>query len=198
MTNVVSSFMPASPLAAPMGLISGLRSGKATDRAAQHQVSGNEAAQRELQPYMDTGKQANTLIQNKLASGELGGNFTPGDLTKEPGYLFRLAEGTKALERKQAGPGGGGYFSGQALKEAQQYGQGLADQTYNDAYNRWLQHQQNTYNILSGQQGQGYGAAKDYGGYSAAIGDILANRTIAKENQRMKMTSDVLGGLNIK
>lgn len=190
--------MPSSPLSGPMGLISGIRAGTATDRAANHQVAGSEAAQAELKPYMDTGTQANTMIQNKLSSGELGGNFTPGDLTKDPGYAFNLAEGTKALERRQTGPGGGGYFSGQALKEAQQFGQGLADRTFNDAYNRWLQGQQNTYNILSGQQGQGYNAAKDYGAYSANIGDILANRTIAKENQRMKMTSDVLGGLNIK
>lgn len=177
-----------SPIA---GLLGMTRAPKATERAATHITSGMGAAQAELDPYKQTGAQANEMLQNKLSSGQLGGTFTPGDLTKDPGYQFRLAEGEQALGRKQSA--GGNYFSGQALKEAQQFGQGLADQTYNDAYNRWLQEQQNTYNILSGQQGQGYNAAKDYGAYSVGIGQTMADAALAKEQQRMKGLAQILG-----
>ena len=194
--SAINSFIPSSPMSGVMGLVGGLRANKATDRAANHQASGMSAAQAELKPYMETGSQANTMLSNKLSDGSLGGNFTPGDLTQEPGYQLRLSQGEQALGRKQSA--GGNYYSGQALKEAQTYGQGLADQTYNDAYNRWLQQQQNTYNMLSGQQSQGLGAATDHGKYSAGIGDVMANATIAKENQRMRMMSDVYSGIGGK
>ncbi len=179
------SSLTSSPLNGATGIIGGIRAGKATDRAANHQVSGEQAAQNQLNPYMDTGKQANTMMQDKLSSGQLGGTFTPGDLTNDPGYKFRLSQGEEALGRKQSA--GGNYFSGAALKQAQDYGQGLADQTYNDAFNRWKQEQDNTYGMLSGQSAQGLGAAEQWGGHATNIGDIMANRTIAKENQRMGM-----------
>ena len=175
-----------------LGLVGMARAPKAVDRATGHSVAGSQAAQAALDPYMQTGTQANTMLQNKLSSGALGGSFAPGDLTQDPGYKFRLQEGEQALGRKQSA--GGNYYSGEALKEAQQYGQGLADQTYNDAYNRWLKEQQNTYNILSGQQGQGRSAATGYGGYATDIGNTMAQSVIEKENQRMKGLADVLGG----
>lgn len=166
---------------------------KATNTATDQQVRGNQAAQAELQPYMDTGKQANTMMQNSLSGGQLGAAFTPGDLTKDPGYQFRLAQGEQALGRKQSA--GGNYYSGEALKEAQQFGQGLADQTYADAYNRDLSRQQNLYNILSGQQGQGQGAATNYGGYSTDIGRAQAQGTIQKQNNKNQLFQGLGQGL---
>lgn len=77
--------------------------------------------------------------QNKalLAPYANGFSFTPGDLTQDPGYQFNLQQGTQATDRAQLARGG--YFSGNALKEAQTFGQGLADNTYNSAFNRALQ-----------------------------------------------------------
>jgi len=210
MGGIASAVMPKSPASGPMAIISGIRAGKATDRASNQQVGGNERAQAELRdaqaklnPYMTSGEQSNTMLQDKLASGELGGSFAPGDLTTDPGYQFKLKQGEEALARKQSAAGG--YYSGSALKEAQNYGQGLADTTYNDAYNRHLQQQQNLYSMLSGQSAQGLNAAQQYGAYSgdigkyhSTIGDILANRVVAKENQRMKMMSDAYSGFGGK
>ncbi len=191
MSGVASSI--SSPLSSltggATGIIGGIRGAKAIDRAKTHQAAGQSAAQNQLNPYMDTGRQSNEMLSNKLGSGQLGGTFTPGDLTRDPGYQFRLAQGEQALGRKQSA--GGNVFSGQAMKEAQEYGQGLADQTYNDAYNRWLQEQQNTYGMLSEQSGQGLGAARDWGGYATNIGDINANAVIAKENARMGMLNSL-------
>ena len=168
---------------------------KTAERAATHQTAGMSAAQAELDPYMQTGKQANTQLQNALSGGQLGGTFNPGDLTQEPGYQFRLQQGEQALGRRQAAPGGGGYFSGRALKEAQDYGQGLADQTYTDAFNRDLLRQQNLYKILSGQQGVGYDARVNYGKYAAGKGDVMAGSTIAKNNIRQQGINDIFTGL---
>ncbi len=189
MTKILSAV--SNPITSLVGIHTGNR---AADTATNYQTSGMQSAQNELKPYADSGTQANTALQNQLSSGALGGNFTPGDLTQDPGYQFKLAQGQQALDRRASGPGGGGYFSGQALKEAQNYGQGLADQTYNDAYNRWLQQQQNTYNILSGQQKLGYDAAGNIGNYAAGIGNANANNTILKENNTNKGIASFLGG----
>lgn len=195
MSGAVSAFNPFSsnPIGALTGTIGMFQGSKASDRAANHQVSGMQAAQAELDPYMQSGKQANTMLQNQLSSGQLGGSFNPGNLTEDPGYKFRLEQGEQALGRKQSA--GGSYYSGAALKEAQRFGQGLADQTYNDAYNRWLQQQQNTYNMLSGQQNQGQTAATNYGKYSTGIGEVNAENTIAKNNIRQKGMASILGNL---
>jgi len=166
--------------------IVGYKSGnKSVNTATNQQVQGNQDAQAALNPYMQSGTQANTMLQNQLSGGQLGGSFAPGDLTKDPGYQFNLQQGEQALGRSQSARGN--YYSGEALKEAQSFGQGLADRTYNDAYNRWLQSQQSTYNMLSGQQGQGQQAATNYGGYATNIGTARAQGTIQKENNKNKM-----------
>lgn len=168
---------------------------KAVNTGVDQQVRGDQNAQTALQPYMNTGTQANTMLQNDLSNGQLGGTFTPGDLTKDPGYQFNLTQGQQALDRKQSASGN--FFSGEALKAAQQFGQGLADQTYNDAYNRDLSRQSNLNNILSGQQSQGRGAATNYGGYAANIGQTQSQGTLQKQNNKNQMfqgLSSALGG----
>lgn len=184
MTKVIGSIL--SPVTNLLGLG---QNQHASDTATNYQTGALASAQQDLQPYADTGLQANTALQNALSGGTLGGNFTPGDLTQDPGYQFRLQQGQQAVDRKAAGPGGTGYFSGGALKEAQSFGQGLADQTYNDAYNRWLSSQNNTYNILSGQQKQGQTAATNIGQYGVGIGNANAQNTINKNNLQNNVIS---------
>jgi hypothetical protein len=127
-----------------------------------------------------------------LAGGTLGGTFNPGDLTKDPGYQFRLQEGQKALERSQAASGS--LASGAAMKAAQEYGQGLADQTYNDAYQRWLSGQQNTYNMLAGTASKGQQAAGSLGDIYGGIGNLQGAGTINRSNTISQMLSGTLGG----
>lgn len=65
---------------------------------------------------------------------------TPIDLTNQlrstPGYQFRFNEGENALNRSLAAKGG--LYSGAAGKALQEYGQGIADQTYGDYMNRLM------------------------------------------------------------
>lgn len=61
--------------------------------------------------------------------------FDPSGITQEPGYQFQYDQGLQGLQRQLAA--GGGTQSGAALKAAQQYGQGYANNAFNDFYNRW-------------------------------------------------------------
>jgi hypothetical protein len=53
----------------------------------------------------------------------------------DPGYGFRMSEGMKALERSAAARGG--LLSGATLKGTQRFGQDLASQEYQNAFNRY-------------------------------------------------------------
>lgn len=128
-------------------------------------------AQQQIAPFTQAGQQATNQLSSRLTQG-----FNPGDLTNDPGYQFRLREGQSALERSLAARGLG--QSGAALKAAQEYGQGLADQTYNDAYSRWLQ--QNSQ--LSGLSGTGLNSAMASGQLEGVRGDIRANALASKSN----------------
>jgi hypothetical protein len=59
--------------------------------------------------------------------------FTPSMFQTDPGYAFRMSEGMKALERSAAARGG--LLSGATLKGTQRYGQDLASQEFQNAFN---------------------------------------------------------------
>lgn len=54
----------------------------------------------------------------------------PSSVSQLPGYQFLMDQGTQAIARGAAGPGGTGYGSGQMNADLMKYGQGLADQFY--------------------------------------------------------------------
>jgi hypothetical protein len=131
---------------------------------------------------------------NSSASGygSLTKPFNPSDLTNDPGYQFELKQGQQALDRKSSASGN--YFSGGALKAAQQFGTGLADQTYKDAYARDLAGKQNTYGMFSGQAGQGQSAAGAAGNIYDNIGNAKANAGISSSNIFNQSLSGLLSG----
>lgn len=57
-----------------------------------------------------------------------------GLLGEDPGYKFRLAEGTKAIERSAAARGG--LLGGRTLKDLTKYQQGVASDEFGNAWNR--------------------------------------------------------------
>lgn len=169
---------------------------KAIARARREQAASAASAQARLDPYQETGTQANRLIQEGLSSGTLGGSFTPQDFSTDPGYQFQLEQGEQALGRQQSATGD--LYSGQAIKEGQRFSQGLASQAYQDAYNRWLQTQQNRYNVLSGQQSQGSGIATGQGNIDLGQGNYAAQATMARREAQDRGTSQAIGaGLDL-
>jgi len=181
-----------SLLNAGSSIYSGINQNKAQGDARDDLLEGQERARAALAPYGESGLAANQALAAKMASGELGGKFNPGDLTNDPGYKFNLAQGEQALQRRQSASGN--MFSGAALKEAQDYGQGLADKTYGDAYQRWLQGQQNTYNQYSGQSAAGQNAAAGLGGIYNQMGETNATAGMNQSNTLNQSLAALLSG----
>lgn len=98
-------------------------------------------------PYRESGvanlNQLNTLLGIGSNTGAADfGRFRTADFTntdflanKDPGYGFRMSEGLKAVDRQAAARGG--LISGNALKASQAFGQDMASQEYNNAFNRY-------------------------------------------------------------
>jgi hypothetical protein len=107
-----------------------------------------------------TGGDVNDPMFGKYATAEFGGikgfdpaslmkGFTAQDFQADPGYAFRMSEGMKALESSAAARGG--LLSGSTLKGTQRFGQDLASQEYQNAFNRFQANR--------ASQGQEYGNA---------------------------------------
>lgn len=77
-------------------------------------------------------------------------SYTGQDLQNDPGYQFTRDQGLQAQQRQAAATGATG---GAAAKAIAQYTTGLANTTFNDAYQRAA----NTRNINSGQQNTNFG-----------------------------------------
>lgn len=107
--------------------------------------------------------------------------FNPGDLTQDPGYQFLLDQGQNSIAARNAAAGG--FYSGAALKDAVDYSKNLADTTYNNAYQRWAQNQQ-----------QKYGAARDVASIYGTGGTVGANTAINNSNLLSRGLAGLLGG----
>ena len=92
---------------------------------------------------------------------------------QDPGYGFRLSEGMKALERGAAARGG--LLSGATLKGIQRYGQDLASQEYQNAFNRYQAERQARLGPLQSLAGVGQTATQALGGYAGQMGQNLGN-----------------------
>jgi hypothetical protein len=68
------------------------------------------------------------------AQGNIG-QFNPDEYINSPEYQFQQEQGTRGLDAANAARGN--FYSGAALKEALGYNQGLSNQYYNQAYNRY-------------------------------------------------------------
>lgn len=101
-------------------------------------------------------------------------NLNPTDVQNDPGYQFAQQQGEQSLNRSLGARGM--VFSGDALKEAANFNQGLASQFYGDAYRR---------------QAAKVGAQNDIFGNTGNIG---ANATMARSNNINQTLANALGG----
>lgn len=141
-------------------VVSGLFASEAADTAASatQAAAGTSAdVQRQMferqvqlqEPWREAG--INALAKMQEQYGNMPAAFTGKvDLGQDPGYAFRMSEGMKALERSAAARGG--LLGGATLKGAQRFGQDLASQEYQNAYNRAL----TQYNAAVQREGTGY------------------------------------------
>lgn len=183
------------------GIFGSRRQAKAVEQAASTGAEAQRYAA-DLQKQMferqvelqEPWRQAGVSALNQLIP--LSQQYQPFGMQQfqaEPGYGFRLSEGMKALERGAAARGG--LLSGATLKGIQRYGQDLASQEYQNAFNRYQSERQARLGPLQSLAGVGQTATQALGGatsqYGTNVGNLamtgganLANAALAQGNIR--------------
>ena len=137
------------------------------------------------------------------AFGLLTKKFTNEDFVKDPGYEFRRQQGETGVNRNLASRGG--YFSGAAMKELNQYNQDYASNEFNQAAARDAQYKANLFNRLASMAGggrqlaydlsnAGMGAAGQYGANQMAGAQAAGAGTMGSINA---LTSGLGQGYNM-
>jgi hypothetical protein len=139
---------------------------------SQYGGAGSRLAQYSMSPdrevMYDSGYQPDSSMvtapstdqgYNPADYGSLLKDFSAADFQNDPGYEFRLGEGSKALQRSAAAKGQ--LFSGGTLKDLTQYNQNFASNEYGNAYNRFNTNKLNRYNMLAGLSQGGQQAANN-------------------------------------
>ena len=151
-------------------------SGAASDASIAEQRRQYDLSRADYQPFLTAGTGAvNRLAAGMAPGGEFSGSFDSAGFlaNQDPGYGFRMSEGIKALDRSAASRGG--LLSGATLKGAQQYGQGLASQEYQNAFNRYQTNRANQLNPLQSLAGQGQTTANSLGSAGANMASNIGN-----------------------
>lgn len=103
----------------------------------------------DMQPWRQAGQDALGQMNDQRFNQQ----FDMNSFQKDPGYQFRMDEGMKALQASAAARGG--LASGRTLKDLTRFGQDVASQEYGNAYNRFYDQQDRSYNRLAGLAGVG-------------------------------------------
>lgn len=157
--------------------------------ASQAQFDKQAAMQK---PWVDAGTNALAqLTAGTQPGGEFTKNFSMSDYQADPGYAFRLNEGIKALDRTAAARGG--LMSGAQLKGITDYGQNMASQEYQNAFNRYQINRANRLNPLQSLAGQGQSATNTLTNASGVLGQNMSNNIMAAGNAN---ASGYMGGAN--
>lgn len=175
--------------------IAGARSqSRAARRAADLQQQQFQQQVELQEPWRKAGEQA----LNKLVP--LATEYTPFSMQQfqaDPGYGFRMAEGMKALERSAAARGG--LLSGSMLKGIQRFGQDLASQEYQNAFNRYQAERAAQLNPLQSMAGLGQTTAQQIAGQAgqmgANVGELMQQGAAARASGYMGQTNALTGAL---
>jgi hypothetical protein len=155
------------------------------------QLKAGEEASQLLNPYYQTGTAANQRLSDRLMNGF---QFNQADLYNDPGYQFQFEQGQRGLNAQAASSGLLG--SGRALKEATQYGQGMAEGQFNNVYNRNL----NRFNVentgLSGLANRGQAAASSIGNLKLGMGENRAKYRSSRGAGRAGLVGNITQGLS--
>jgi hypothetical protein len=162
-------------------------SAAASDRATELQ---REMFERNIElqaPFREAG--VNAL--NKLVPLTEYQNFGMDQFQADPGYAFRMSEGMKGLERSAAARGG--LLSGSTLKGIQRFGQDMASQEYQNAFNRYGIERDRRLGPLQSLAGVGQTTSQQLGeagtGFANTVGNIGMTNAMNQGNARMARAS---------
>jgi len=189
------------------GLLASSASKKAAQTQAQAAQDAQDAQERmfqkqiELQePFRQAGLTAQQQIMQLLGIGGDQGAPGYGSLAKpfgkdqfeqDSGYAFRQSEGMKALERSAAARGG--LLSGSTMKGIQRFGQDLASQEYQNAFNRYQVERAARLNPLQSMIGSGQSSANVL---TSAAGQAGQNEATNLMNAGQARASGYVGSAN--
>jgi hypothetical protein len=167
----------------------------AADRAADLQYQQFERQVELQEPF----RQAGVDALNKLVP--LASEYTPfgtQQFQADPGYAFRMSEGMKGLERSAAARGG--LLSGGAMKGIQRFGQDLASQEYQNAFNRYQSERTARLAPLQSLAGVGQTSAQTIGqaGQTMAsnVGEMMTGGAAARASGYVGGANALTGALN--
>jgi len=188
------------------------KSAASTQANAAAQASDAQRAmferQVELQePFRQAGLKGQNRLLELLGLGEdktapgygkyATAEFGMDKFTADPGYAFRMSEGMKALERSAAARGG--LLSGATLKGTQRYGQDLASQEYQNAFNRYQAERAGTLNPYQALAGTAQTSANVLTGAAGNLGQQLGSNIIGAGNAQaagqIGSANAIVGGL---
>ena len=163
------------------GFFGARRQAQATEQAAQTGAEASRYAadvqrqmferQAELQePWRQAGIGA---LNQLIPLSQQYQPFGMQQFQQDPGYGFRLAEGMKALERSAAARGG--LLSGAQMKGVQRFGQDLASQEYQNAFNRYQREREARLNPLQSLANVSQTSAQSLSSQAGQLGTNLGN-----------------------
>jgi len=196
------AFILGAVLGAGASLIGGAMASSAASKAAKTQAKSADKAtalERQMyeegvkrqQPFYDAGITAQNRLLDILGLSDrttaegYGSAMRPfgmSDFEADPGYAFRMKEGLKGLDQQAAARGG--LISGNALRAAQQYGQDLGSQEYQNAYNRYRTNRSDVLNPLQSLLGQAQTTASELGTSGQNYATNAGNTMMAAGNAR--------------
>lgn len=205
------AIVAAAGISATAAVGSGLIASSAAKKSSRAQVQASQdanAAQQRMfeeqnrlqEPFRQGGLTAqNEIMQllgiggDKAAAGygSLGKSFGNEQFQQDPGYAFRQAEGMKALERSAAARGN--LLSGSTLKGVQRFGQDLASQEYQNAFNRYQVERSAKLNPLQSLMGSGQSATNVM---TSAAGQAGQNEASNLYNAGQARASGYIGSAN--
>lgn len=181
----------------------------AANHAADLQQQNLQQTRESLQPFINSGYGAQTSLNNMLGIGAPTNGDTYGSLTqpfnadtwakwKDPGYDFQLQQGQQALQNSQAAKDGA--LSGGALKDLIGFNQGMANTAYQNAFSRYMNQNDATFQRLSSVLGLGENAAAGLGNTGAQVTSNIGNTITSGANAQAAGTvgsaNAISGGIN--
>jgi hypothetical protein len=179
--GIETAILGAGALGAGAGIFGSSQAARAQKSAAnQAAATQREMFERQVElqePFREAGLTAQNRLMTLLGlGGEAGAadfgrysrDFGMSDFEADPGYGFRMSEGMKALERSSAARGG--LLSGTTMKGIQRFGQDLASQEFQNAFNRYQVNRAGQINPLQSLMGAGQTGANVLSGAAGEAG----------------------------
>lgn len=187
---------------------------RSAQNALQLQQSMYNTTLTNEQPFLQAGTGATSQLNFLLGTGTPGSAGTASSSTAggfgslnspftadtfksmSPAYQFQLQQGQQGTLNSETGSGA---LSGAALKDLTSFNQGLANTSFNTAFNQYQEQQSNTYNRLMGVAQMGQGAASNQAtgasNFASGIGQSATNIGTAEAGGAIGSANAIAGGL---